>query len=312
LKNLVITVAVLLLLGFSYLYLLTPSTLNYEETAVIKGNSAALIRNLASNSHVEQWWPQKSGTAGERAHRFNNSKYSFIVSDPTMVVAKIVQTRDSIRSQMFFLDNAAGEVRVIWRLTYKLPLAIIARVKKLGEATQIRKDVRLLLNRFQAYYASPGALYGFKLHISKVRDTTFLAVFQTEDSYPDQSEVYHLADSLMEYGLAKNLKRFGAPMLNVQKVNEGRFLVEVAVPVDTVFESSGPFHFKRLPPHGDLLIVNVTGGSANANCALTQALNYIADNHRTLAALPFFSLITDRRKEKDSTRWLTQVICPVR
>jgi hypothetical protein len=42
-----------------------------------------------------------------------------------------------------------------------------------------------------------------------------------------------------------------------------------------------------------------------------QMKNYISDYQRTVMAIPFQSLVTDRRKEADTTKWLTKLYFPI-
>jgi hypothetical protein len=44
---------------------------------------------------------------------------------------------------------------------------------------------------------------------------------------------------------------------------------------------------------------------------LHQIQLYIQDYHRTLMALPFQQLITDRSAEPDTTRWITDIYVPL-
>jgi hypothetical protein len=39
--------------------------------------------------------------------------------------------------------------------------------------------------------------------------------------------------------------------------------------------------------------------------------NYISDYGRTIVAIPFASLITDRRLEPDSAKWVTRIYWPL-
>jgi hypothetical protein len=66
-----------------------------------------------------------------------------------------------------------------------------------------------------------------------------------------------------------------------------------------------------MPGGGNMLVTEVKGGQIEVNKASVQLLNYISDYNRTAPAIPFESLVTDRRKEPDSSKWITRIYYPV-
>ena len=62
---------------------------------------------------------------------------------------------------------------------------------------------------------------------------------------------------------------------------------------------------------GNILITEVKGGSNKINNAYKQIRNYISDYNRIAPAIPFESLVTDRSKEPDSSKWVTRIYYPV-
>ena len=64
-------------------------------------------------------------------------------------------------------------------------------------------------------------------------------------------------------------------------------------------------------PGGNILITEVKGGPEEIKKAYRQVELYISDFQRVAPAIPFESLVTDRRAEKDSTKWITRIYYPV-
>ena len=69
--------------------------------------------------------------------------------------------------------------------------------------------------------------------------------------------------------------------------------------------------FSRKLVRGHYLETDVHGGSGAVNSALDRMNNYISDYGRTVMAIPFFSLMTDRSKEPDTTKWVTRIYYPI-
>ena len=62
---------------------------------------------------------------------------------------------------------------------------------------------------------------------------------------------------------------------------------------------------------GKILVAEVKGGAYTADEALRQLTMYMDDNHLVSPAIPFQSLVTERSKEPDTTKWITKIYFPV-
>jgi hypothetical protein len=62
---------------------------------------------------------------------------------------------------------------------------------------------------------------------------------------------------------------------------------------------------------GNILITEIKGGSASIDKAFKEMENYVSDYRRTPPAIPFQSLVTDRMKEPDTSKWITRIFYPV-
>ena len=100
-------------------------------------------------------------------------------------------------------------------------------------------------------------------------------------------------------------------MLNVDTNDSITFNVRVALPISKALPGAGDIAQKRMLADGNILVAQVKGGTATTTAAFEQIIKYSLDYQRVAPAIPFFSLITDRTKEPDSSKWVTKVYCPV-
>ena len=100
-------------------------------------------------------------------------------------------------------------------------------------------------------------------------------------------------------------------MLNIETTDSINHHVRVALPLNKALVTSGEILEKRMPGLGNILVTEVTGGNAANKNALIQLNLYARDYQRVPPAIPFYSLITDRTKEPDSSKWVTKVYFPV-
>ena len=59
------------------------------------------------------------------------------------------------------------------------------------------------------------------------------------------------------------------------------------------------------------LVAEIQGGPNKVENQLKEMENYVQDKNRNSPAIPFASLVTDRRKERDTLKWITNIYYPV-
>jgi len=86
--------------------------------------------------------------------------------------------------------------------------------------------------------------------------------------------------------------------------------LRVALPTDKVIPNSGNVQSKDVPTD-KFLQADVHGGESAVRTALGSMNSYISDYGRTIMAIPFAVLITDRRLERDTAKWVTRIYYPL-
>ena len=99
-------------------------------------------------------------------------------------------------------------------------------------------------------------------------------------------------------------------MVNITALADGRFKLRVALPTDKVIPNSGDVQSSEVPTD-KFLQADVVGGAGAVRAAFGSMNNYVSDFGRTIVAIPFASLITDRRLERDSAKWVTRIYWPI-
>ena len=100
------------------------------------------------------------------------------------------------------------------------------------------------------------------------------------------------------------------PMLRVTRLPGGGYEMMAGLPINRSIKGNGKILPVRFVPW-KILMGEVRGGAATAECALEQLQYYVEDHQHVGMALSFQSLVTERDREKDTSRWVTRVIQPV-
>jgi hypothetical protein len=144
-----------------------------------------------------------------------------------------------------------------------------------------------------------------------VTDSILISTYSHSKNYPSTNFIYGLIDQLKKYIASQSAKETGFPMLNINTTDSINYLTRVAIPVNRKLPSSGNISYKWMLSGGNILVTDVKGGPSSINNAFDQVENYVNDYHHFAPAIPFQSLITDRSKEPDTSKWITIIYYPV-
>jgi effector-binding domain-containing protein len=308
--SLILAVVLLLLLAFTYLFI--PNRITVSENITIAANPEAIFRKLGDTTEWQKWWPgEKKDLAAKHSFTLNGFRYS--LDDK-----KILSLPISISNQIF---KALTELTFIPENTDESTLSLngviptsynpIRRIQLFFTANKIKKDITTLLQSIKSYYSTTSSLYGYDIQKKQVVDSTLLSTSKEIKGYPSTETVYSLIDELKNYIKQQAANETGYPMRNIFTKDSITYLVKVAIPVDKKLPSSGNIVYRWMLGGGNILITEVKGGEGEIQKAYNQIQNYISDNKRVAPAIPFESLVTDRRQEADSSKWITRIYYPV-
>ena len=306
---------VLLLIGFGSVYFVIPDRMLIQQTLNIPVNSKGFIRNFSDEKRWRLWWPGKNENRapdrGLPSLRFNNYTYTILEKKLSSFVLSVDGEKDSLLTELFFIPIGNDTIELSWnaqRMTSSNPLE---RLQRYFRTKRIGNDLKTILQRLQAFYATEANLYGLPIKKDKVIDSTLISTSTTTSGYPSADRIYSLIDKLQAFAQTKGAKQTGQPMLNINTPDSTSYRVQVALPVDKKLKDEGDIFYRWMLGGGNILVTEVKGGPATINKAFMEMENYVRDFRRTAPAIPFQSLITDRRKEPDTAKWLTKLYWPV-
>lgn len=201
--------------------------------------------------------------------------------------------------------------RLQWEYRSATSYNPVQRINRYREAQSVMNALDQLSAHTNRYFRHIEGVYGFAIKEAVVSDSLLISTSGNSSSYPDIPFIYSLIDKLYSYLQQQQAQTSGAPMLNILQQPEGGYLTRVALPVTRELPQQHDISFKRMLAGGNILITEVKGGPAQIEKASAQIENYIKDFKRMSPAIPFLSLVTDRRQQPDSTQWITRIYYPV-
>lgn len=174
----------------------------------------------------------------------------------------------------------------------------------------VKKTAESFLTKVTAFFSETKNVYGIEIIKGRVEHMNWVSAMQDFDHFPTTSEVYTVIDTLEKFLANKQAAILGQPILHIRPLDEKKYQMMTAVPVEKPIEPTDLFKNKTMT-QGFLMKANVTGGWSRVVEAEREMENYLRDNHKQSPAIPYQQLITDRRKQTDSTQWITQINYPV-
>jgi hypothetical protein len=171
-------------------------------------------------------------------------------------------------------------------------------------------EVDTILGSFKAYVEDAKRLYGADFIRTMSNDSTLVTMTSFTAAYPSVGEVYARIDTLRSFAASHGAMAIDSPWLNVAKIEDGQFKWTVAIPVNKWIEKKGRVIPRRFVPYKNLE-GEVRGGVFTVERAMEQMQLFKFDYNIQIMGLPFQCLMTDRRLEPDTTKWVTKVCAPI-
>jgi hypothetical protein len=286
-------------------YFFIPDVQKINSTVYIKSNYNNVNRSLQEKEKWEQWWKQDNNDD------LIYEEANFSLSNSFLNVAEVsVKENDSIAKSLITVLQLKRDSSIVeWE--YKLPGSKVYdnKIKKYFRSKKIKSQFNRKLQDLKAFVENPINIYGLKIEQEKVKDSSFISVRNTLQSYPTTEDIYALVDQLTTYIHETEAKQTDYPMLHVLQQNNN-YEIMVALPVNKNLPAKGNIQPKRMVL-GNILVAEVIGGDETVRKGLQELDKYVNDYGKISPAIPFASLITDRRKERDSSKWRTKLYYPV-
>ena len=307
--------AISLVVLVGLVYFIIPNKILIHQTIVLNAKQNAVFRSLTDTKTWGKWWPVKDNKDTNIAvdtYNLNNNNYHLADILTTSLLIDIQLKDDRLmKTSLDFIAFSRDSVLLNWNAELATSYNPIKRVKIYLRATEIKQDLKVLLKSMQSHFSKLENTYGIILEEVPVVDSTLIFISDSSKGYPSTKFIYSLLDKLKNYSTKQGAKQSGHPMLNVYTVDSISFLVKVALPVNKKLKDEGSIKYKWMLGGGKILISDVTGETSKVDHAIKQLEYYLLDYNRVAPAIPFMSLVTDRSKELDSTKWITRIYYPV-
>lgn len=308
-----IGVFLVLILTLGIIYWLTRGTTRIEQKLGATTNTKAFVREFLNEQTWQQWWPEKEKFRQglPATFTFNGNTYTLAEKKLSSVEIIISNGKDSALTELVFIPVRNDSIELSWFGLQKNLLNPVSRMQYSNWIKNINSDIHFLLKKIASHYSSKDNVYGFHIQNDIVIDSNLVSTSAQLTFYPGTEFIYKMIDRLKSYIQKNAAKESNPPMLNITQLNDGTFFTRVAIPVNKKLHDSGDIKYRWMLGGGNILVTEVKGGPSKIQLAFKKMEEYVQDHHHVSPAIPFQSLITDRRLEPDTNKWITKVYWPV-
>jgi hypothetical protein len=312
-KKILISLLFAIVLLVAGIYIFIPGQLKVSSSVTFHSNREGVSRFLTTDSNWITWWPGKASKNSKGENIFTCKDYDFQITKILYHAFELNFNKNnkSSGSLLKIISLKTDSIGIELETQLNTGSSPIGKIRNYYEAKKIKKCFDAILEALQKHTDSVKEVYGFDIVNEKVQTQFLVSAKKTLPHYPNTQDIYSIITTLRAYIKKHKGKEEYYPMLNIENTDRTNYKVQVALPVNKKLPELGDISSKQMLKDGNILTAEVIGGLNKIDGAMEQFEKYISDYQRSIIAIPFQSLITDRSKEKDSTRWVTKIYYPV-
>ena len=303
----------LIIITLVFVYAFMPQKLTISSASSFNANREGVYRFLVNDSNWQKWWPGTTLKSSKGSFLFRYKGYDFQIGKILydVIQLKLGDNKDSSGSLLKVVPYSIDSIGVELSSELNTGSDPFSRISGYFRAKKIKHTLDDIVLSLQKYASDLKNIYGISIKKEKVQYQHLLSAKQSFSHYPTTEDVYAIVGKLRNYISKSGAMELFSPMLNIKRTDSTTYVAQVGVPVDKELPEKDNIISKWMMKGGNILTGEVTGGQNQINEATKQLEIYIRDYQRSIIAIPFQMLITDRTKEPDSTKWITRIYYPV-
>lgn len=307
-KRVVFIAAFIFIILLVFIYVFIPSIITINKTDSVKCIDKNVLLLVGNRQGWSKWLPKESFTPDHIQYKDYQLKLG--AATYTSVTFEALNDADVIFNEIGFVKDSVTKTKISVISSVATGMNPFTRFRKWQMMKNYETVIDEMLRQFINFAEDKKNIYGVEITDGRIPDSLFISTRKTFDHHPTEVEIYQLIDQLGMYANAKNAKQVNQPMMHLEHLDSSHFEIMVALPIDKVINNEGDFLFKQMVK-GNTLVAEVHGGRATINNGLKALEQFKSDYQFTSPAISFELMITDRRTEPDTAKWVTRLYYPV-
>ena len=308
-KRVIIIISACLIICLVAIYLIQISNKTISQTTINNTSEGNVSKFLLYENNWLKWWPGEKDLKN-RSFSYNGIKYTFEKKTNSGLYLNINDGKRTLKGEMLFFPIDMAKTKLTFNIDSINWNGTINPISRYLEYRKINSEVTKILYSFYNYMNDPKQVYGYEIHLSKVKDSVMLVSLTTLNQYPSPIIIEKMVLDIKQQIKAQNGIETNYPMLNVNQLGKENYQVMVAIPTNKVLKPGKNTVVNKMIL-GNILEAKIIGGSNTIQDAFNQIKIFMKDYRLSSPAIPFESMITDRSKQPDSSKWVTKIYYPI-
>jgi len=288
--------------------LLLPKQNQYSGKILVNCTPTAATRIMSDSKNWKLWWPGEIQKDSIFLFKEQPVQIQTILLNGFYANISLGDIPAFIDIQFLSAPNKQSEFSYSYTLYYSSnPFNKLLQFIK---TSTVKSELDSLLNGIKINLEDIKKVYGFEIIEERVPNAIHISNKKAFDHYPTTEDIYSSVDELYNYISKNEAKAVNAPIYNIFTPDDKTYQLMVAVATDRPLPTNNIFLFKEMV-RGKIIVGKSIGANSKIDQCLKQVEYFLKDHGRSSPAIQFNRLITDRRKEKDSTKWITTINYPV-
>lgn len=308
-KKEVIIISFIVLILLSAIYFLKISNSTISLTTTTNASEANVSKFLLYENNWLRWWPG-AHNLNDKSFMYDGLKYTFEKKTNSGIYLNITNGRTISKGRILFFQLDYVKTRVTFLIDSFSNNGGGNPISRYLEHQKLNSNAIKILDSFNNYMDNPKLVYGYEIHLSKVKDSVMLVSAASVNKYPSPLIIQKMVSDIKEQIKAQNGIEANYPMLNVTQTSKENYQVMVAIPTNKSLKPGKNTMVNKMVL-GNILEAKVIGGPNKIMDAFNQIKIFMKDYRLSSPAIPFESMITDRSKQPDSSKWVTKIYYPI-
>ncbi|HET7001611.1 MAG TPA: hypothetical protein VFI33_09890 [Puia sp.] len=311
-KKWIVGLFVILVLGVASIYIFIPTKIVITNISSAEATITGEYRYISQEENWEKWWLDANGKSHHKGEPFTYGTNEFRISNRSYNSVGIVIRQDGgdIPSFLHLISYAIDSTGAFWSCEMPSTINPVTRLRNYLNALEIKKNMTGVMKVFSSFISKPKNVYGMTIYQTTVHDTLMVSARFTSPVYPTTTQLYGYFDTLKQTILKQKAIPVAFPIMNLRKMPDGSFETQTGMPTNRLLHNDGKILALRMPP-GLFLTADIRGGSYTVDEGMKELELFVQEYNRTKIATGFQILITDRRHEPDTTKWITKIKIPI-
>ncbi|HVV05159.1 MAG TPA: hypothetical protein VHC96_13100 [Puia sp.] len=311
-KKWIIGIIAIAICSLASVYIFIPGRLEVSALGMMKCNAQAVFRQVGQRERWAKWWPgDSSAESGQKAFRYSDDVYGIVASHYPLVEISILHDGREIKTRMSVVAVATQDSSAVyWQCYLDAGASPLARLRQYLYGRTLKGNMNAILSKLRPFVQNEKNVYGMTVGWGGTPDTFLVATKSVYRNYPSTLDIYRQLEKLKRYLAREGAVISGYPMDNITPLGDSGYRLMTAIPTKRPLPGEGDIYFSRLVP-AKFLIAEVKGGDYSVREGWAHFREYVTDHERTVMAIPWEYLVTDRLVQPDTTQWSTWLYYPV-